>query len=86
MITSTINAHVIIEHVNIEMLKNFLIPLRENWFGDEVMSQDNNTPCHKAKRIKVFLQERHIKSIIWTVNCPYLNQTENIRGNFKNDR
>ena len=55
-ITLTINAH-----VHIEILANIFIPLIENWFGDKVIFQDDNASCHRAKRIKVFLQERHIK-------------------------
>ena len=42
VITSTISAH-----VYLEILDNFLIPLIENWFGDdEVIFQDDDTSCH----------------------------------------
>ena len=48
----------------IKILDNFLIPLIENWFGDnEVIFQNDNASCHKAKWIKVFfVQEKYIKS------------------------
>ena len=54
--TSTINAH-----VYTEILDNFFLPSVKNWFGDEVIFQDNNASCHRANRIKVYLQKRHIK-------------------------
>ena len=57
IITSTINAH-----VYIEIQDNLLIPSIENWFGDdEIIFQENNAPCHRAKGSKAFFQERHIK-------------------------
>ena len=50
VIASTINAH-----VYNEILDNFLIPSIENWFGDnEVIFQEDNTSCHRAKEIKAF--------------------------------
>lgn len=57
IIASTINAH-----KYIEILDNFLVPSIENWSGDdEVIFQDANTSCHRAKGIKTFLQESQIK-------------------------
>ena len=59
--TSLINAH----DMYIEILDNFLIQSIENWFDhNEVISQDYNASCHRAKGIKAFLPERHIKSMI----------------------
>ena len=55
-LTSIINAH-----LYIEILDNFLIQSAENWFGDEVNFQDDNASCHRTKRIKAFLQGKHIK-------------------------
>ena len=47
----TINAY-----AHIEILNNFLIPLIENWFGDdEIIFQDDYASCHTAKEIKAFL-------------------------------
>ena len=68
IIASTINAY-----------DSFLIPLIEIWFGDdEVISQNDNASCHKAKGFKVFLRERYIKLIIRPVNSPDVNPIENL--------
>ena len=53
VIISTINLC-----VYIGILDNFLIPWRENWFDNEIVFQDDNAPCHRAKGIKAFLQEK----------------------------
>ena len=46
VIISTINAN-----VYIEILDNFLIPLQENWLGDDkVTFQDDNSSCLRGKR------------------------------------
>ena len=61
MITSTINVH-----VYLEILDNFLILSIENWFSDdddEVVIQDDNASCYKAKVFKADLQKKHIKSM-----------------------
>ena len=53
----------------IEILDNFLIPSIENRFSDdEVIFQEDNASCLRAKEIKAFLQERLIKSMIWPAN------------------
>ena len=60
IITSRINTY-----VYIEVLDNFLVLSIENWFGDgEVTFQDDNVSGNRAKKIKTFLRERHIKSIL----------------------
>ena len=53
IITSTINAE-----VSIEVLENFLIMIIDNWFGDdEVIFQNDDATCQKAKGIRAFLWE-----------------------------
>ena len=54
IITSKTNAH-----VYIKILDNF--PSIKNWFGDEVIFQDNTASCNRGKGIKVFLQEKVYK-------------------------
>ena len=64
IITSTINTH-----VDTEILDNFHIPKKKNWFDDdEVILQGDNASCHKAKKIRDFLQKRRIKSMAWLAN------------------
>ena len=53
IIISTINTHM---YINI--LDNFLIESIENWFGDdEVIFQDDNLSCQRAKRNKAFFRK-----------------------------
>ena len=73
IITSTISAD-----VSIGVLNNFLIPSIENWFGDEVIFQDNNASYHRAKGTKAFFQEKYIKSIAWPTYRLALNPIENL--------
>ena len=61
--TSTDNAQ-----VEIDILNTFLIPSIENRFGDEVIFQDDDASCHRAKNVKAFLLERYINSMTWPAN------------------
>ena len=48
-----------------DILEDILISSLENWFGDdEVIFQDDNASCQRAKEIKAFRVGRHIKSMI----------------------
>jgi DDE superfamily endonuclease len=74
VITSSINAQ-----VYIDILDTFLIPSIERMFGDDdIIFQDDNASCHRAKTVKTFLEERHIRSMSWPANSPYLNPIENL--------
>ena len=74
IIISAINVH-----IYIEILDKFLIPLTENWFGDEeVIFQDDNLSCHRAKGIKDFHQERNRKSLARPMKSSDLNLTEHL--------
>ena len=59
IITSTVSAQ-----VYIEILDTCLVPSIENRFGDDdVIFQDDNASCRRAKSVKTFLKERHINSM-----------------------
>uniref|UniRef100_A0A3B1IEA9 Tc1-like transposase DDE domain-containing protein n=1 Tax=Astyanax mexicanus TaxID=7994 RepID=A0A3B1IEA9_ASTMX len=74
VVNSTINAQ-----VYIDILDSFLIPSIEQMFGDnEIIFQDDNASCHRAKTVKAFLGERHIQSMSWPANSPVLNPIENL--------
>uniref|UniRef100_A0A3B1K6C0 Tc1-like transposase DDE domain-containing protein n=1 Tax=Astyanax mexicanus TaxID=7994 RepID=A0A3B1K6C0_ASTMX len=65
--------------VYIDILDSFLIPSIEQMFGDnEIIFQDDNASCHRAKTVKAFLGERHIQSMSWPANSPDLNPIENL--------
>ena len=73
IITSIINTYMLTE-----IRDNFLFPSIENGFGaDEVIFQDHNASCHRAKGIKAFLLRRHLKSMTWSENNPFLNPIDN---------
>ena len=74
VITSSINAQ-----VYVDILDTFLIPSFERMFGDdEIIFQDDNASCHRAKSVKTFLEERHIRSMSWPANSLDLNPIENL--------
>uniref|UniRef100_A0A3B5LXN8 Tc1-like transposase DDE domain-containing protein n=1 Tax=Xiphophorus couchianus TaxID=32473 RepID=A0A3B5LXN8_9TELE len=74
VVNSSINAQ-----VYIDILDSFLIPSIEQMFGDdEIIFQDDNASCHRAKTVKAFLEERHIQSMSWPANSPDLNPIENL--------
>uniref|UniRef100_A0A8C5I7Z6 Tc1-like transposase DDE domain-containing protein n=1 Tax=Gouania willdenowi TaxID=441366 RepID=A0A8C5I7Z6_GOUWI len=59
VITSSINAQ-----VYVDMLDTFLIPSIERMFGDDdIVYQDDNASCHRAKTVKTFLEERRIEKV-----------------------
>ena len=62
-----------------DILDTFLIPSIERMFGnDEIIFQDDNASCHRAKTVKTFLEERHIRSMSWPANSPDVNPIENL--------
>ncbi|CAJ0921952.1 unnamed protein product [Ranitomeya imitator] len=74
VITSSINAQ-----VYVDILDTFLIPSIERMFGDdEIIFQDDNASCHRAKTVKPFLEKRHIRSMSWPANSPDLNPIEDL--------
>uniref|UniRef100_A0A4W6EFN8 Tc1-like transposase DDE domain-containing protein n=1 Tax=Lates calcarifer TaxID=8187 RepID=A0A4W6EFN8_LATCA len=74
VITSSINAQ-----VYVDILDTFLIPSIERAFGDdEIIFQNDNASCHRAKTVNTFLEKRHIRSMSWPTNSPDLNPIENL--------
>ena len=74
IITSTVNAQVYIEILDICLITSI-----ENRFGDDdVIFQDGNASCHRAKSVKAFLQEKRISSMTWPGNSPDVNPIENL--------
>uniref|UniRef100_A0AAQ5ZG07 Tc1-like transposase DDE domain-containing protein n=1 Tax=Amphiprion ocellaris TaxID=80972 RepID=A0AAQ5ZG07_AMPOC len=48
-------------------------------FGDDdIIFQDDNASCHRAKTMKTFLEQRHIRSIKWPADSPDLHPVENL--------
>ena len=75
IITLTTNMHVYSE---------ILIPSTENWFHDDkLIFQDDDTSFPRAKRIKAFLPERHVKLMIGPANSPDRNPIGNFACKLK---
>ncbi|CAJ0964526.1 unnamed protein product [Ranitomeya imitator] len=74
VITASINAQ-----VYVDILDSFIIPSIERMFGDdEMIFQDENASCHRAKIVKTFLEKRHIRSMSWPAISADLNPIENL--------
>ena len=71
--------------IYIDILDHFLIPSIDNAFGDEdVVFQDDNVSCHRAKYVRDFLADRQITTMDWSANSPDLFPIENMWWKLKN--
>lgn len=63
-----------------DILQTRLIPQLREWFrnGEPVTFMQDGAPCHTAKSVKAFLQERNIPLLSWPGNSPDMNPIENI--------
>lgn len=74
VVKTTVNSQ-----IYIDILDHFLIPSIDNAFGDEdVVFQDDNASCHRAKCVRDFLADRQIATMDWPANSPDLNPIENM--------
>ena len=69
VVKTTVNSQ-----IYVDILDHFLIPSIHNSFGDEdVVLQDDNASCYRAKCVKDFFADRQIVTINWPANTPNLN-------------
>lgn len=61
------------------VLETRLIPQMDEWFGNgrKIFMQDG-APCHTAKSIKRFLEDKRIPLLRWPGNSPDMNPIENV--------
>jgi len=73
-VTGTVNADV---YINI--LQTKLLPAIHDTYGDvhRCKFQDDSAPCHRAKKVQVFLESSQIANLPWPGNSPDLNPIEN---------
>ena len=50
-----------------------LCPAGERWYY-----QDDNAPCHRAKRVADWIKSSGVKTIDWPAQSPDLNPIENL--------
>ena len=63
----------------IDTLSNYLVPKMEIWFPDNSGAfQQDNAPCHKAKRVLDFMEENGIHRMDWPPYSPDLSPIENL--------
>lgn len=62
-----------------KVLEQRLIPQIKDWFpnGDFIFMHDG-APCHTAKSVTKFLEEKNIKTLPWPGNSPDMNPIENL--------
>ena len=67
------------QHQYKDVLENRLIPQVREWFpnGENFTFMHDSAPCHTAKSIKIFLEQKNIPVLSWPGNSPDMNPIEN---------
>lgn len=63
-----------------EVLNSRLLPQLRDWFpnGEPFVFMQDGAPCHTAKSIKTFLDEKSVPLLAWPGNSPDMNPIENV--------
>lgn len=63
-----------------EILETRLIPQLALWYpdGEDFIFMHDSAPCHKAKSVTTFLEQKNIPVLQWPGNSPDMNPIENL--------
>lgn len=63
------------------VLQNRLLPQVREWFpddDDDYIFMHDSAPCHKARSVTTFLEDRNVSVLPWPGNSPDMNPIENL--------
>lgn len=63
-----------------KVLQTRLLPQLEEWFpnGEKFIFMHDSAPCHKAKSISAYLENKNVEVLPWPGNSPDMNPIENV--------
>lgn len=62
----------------IKLLQESIVPMIKLNFGSDVSFQEDNSPVHKARKVKQFMKDSNIEVLDWPPKSPDLNIVEDV--------